>query len=156
MNETPNVPEVVVGNRPEYVWEIFAIFSFFEGIEEVLNQKVDSSNPSEISDRIGELIGYYSSSSQVCASAEWYRNSVYKHEYNRVFDVLKDKEIPKDLKGMTSPSMLKEYIKSRIADFEYVQTRADRINRAITHTIDGLRSMLSNAKNERSMSRHAQ
>lgn len=151
-----NLSQAVEAVRPAYVWELKDIFNFFEDIDSILALPVEAHMGDRISDRISELLIQYPSSTQVCASAKWYKAAVYKCEYDRIAQMIKSKDIPEELKGLTSPSILKNYIESRIADFIHIETKADRTNSAITHTLDALRSLLSSAKVERQISSYAQ
>lgn len=141
--------------RPDYVWTIEQIFDFFEQVDGVLSVKSSTTAGEAVADQIADLLMLYPASTNVLASAKWYANEAYRHEYNKVVEALKSAEQPKELKGALSPLAIKEYIKSRTADFIYILERADRCNAAITHSLDALRSVLSNLKAERQISNYA-
>jgi len=141
--------------RPEYVWTIDQIFQFFEQLDELLSVKISTVSGEAVADNMADLLMLYPSSVNVLSSAKWYANEAYRYEYNKVTEALKGKEQPKELKGVLSPLALKEYIKSRTSDFIYIADRAERCNAAITHSLDALRSVLSNLKAERQIQNYA-
>lgn len=141
--------------RPDYVWTIEQMFDFFEQIDGVMAVKASTTDGNAVADHIADLLMLFPSSTNVVASAKWYANEAYRHEYNKVTEALKANEQPKELRGVLSPLAIKEYIKSRTSDFIYIADRADRCNAAITHSLDALRSVLSNLKAERQISNYA-
>ena len=134
--------------RPEFVWSIGEIFTFFDRIESVMVVKINTDDGDAVSAMIADLLSLFSSSTNVCASASWYYEAAMRAEYEYVTSAIKTKEIPPDLKPLTSPSILSKYIAARCADFLYIRTKAERVNASITNTLDALRSILSKLKTD--------
>lgn len=134
--------------RPEFVWSLPEIFAFFDRIEAVMSEKLNTDDGDAVSTMIADLLSLFSSSTNVCASASWYYEAALRAEYEYVVSAVKTKEIPPDLKPLTAPSVLSKYINARCADFLYIRTKADRVNALITHTLDALRSVLSKLKTD--------
>lgn len=149
------LPQPPPTTRPDYVWTIQQLFDFFEQIDSVMAVKASTTDGNAVADYIADLLMLFPSSTNVLASAKWYANEAYRHEYNKVTEALKAGNQPKELRGVLSPLAIKEYIKARTSDFIYIADRADRCNAAITHSLDALRSVLSNLKAERQISNYA-
>jgi hypothetical protein len=104
--------------------------------------------------KISELINLYPSSSEALASATYWRDLMKKEEYDKVIKAIKNNQLGKDMAGVTSASNLTKYIESRIADANYLVTKAERLNRALTHAMEGYRSILSMEKESAKISNY--
>ena len=95
----------------------------------------------EVTARGNELVVHIARSGKLLADAKHHLNTKMKFE---VFDALKNTA---KQAGATSKAVNK-IIDSLCADEQYVVDWADRINRAATHQLDWLRSIISKAKVE--------
>lgn len=132
--------------EPDFVIKVEKLLENMDFIEDLISQQVEADNIEAISEMLQELSSWYSMSTNIVSSAKFYNDLAYKQEYERTVESIKKKNLPTDLKGITSPSVLKDYLKSRIAPFNALLERAERQNRGLTHRIDALRSLLSKEK----------
>jgi len=128
------------------MWNIEEIEKVLSLIEVAIEYREDNHNPEALAIKITELINLYPSSSEALASATYHRDNQRRIEYNNVVSAIKNKTLGKEMAGVTSASNLTKYIDSRIAHHNYIVTKAERLNRAITHAMDGYRSILSHEK----------
>lgn len=142
-------------NRPEYIWSIESIFAFFEQFDELASTPLNTDDGNAVSDRIADFLQLYPASVNVNASAVWYRDAAYKQEYHRIADGMKERANKTELQNLTSASVLREYIRSRCMEFNAMHERATRVNAAIAHSLDALRSLLSNIKTDKQISQYA-
>lgn len=153
-----NLPSSKIATpKPDYVWSIKSIFEFFDQVDSILKEPVNSGDIEGITQAIATLLTLYPASSDVCASADWYLSEAYRLEYEIILKGLNGRgdEMSREAKKVTSASNLKEYINSRLADWHYIKRRADRLNSAITHSLDGLRSILSKEKESMRIANYA-
>lgn len=137
-------------NRPEYLWSIETIFAFFDQYERMAGEPINTDDGQAVANRLAEFIPMLSASTNVCAAAKWYADAAYKEQFDLMADnIKKAKAEGLPIEGMASPSVVGQYIKSRCAEFNALQERAGRINAAITHTLDALRSLLSKIKTDK-------
>lgn len=148
-----HIPEPVA--PPDFVWPVDQMIEWMDELDTALMEPYKENDPDEMENRMLLMANQYAASCNVCASAKWYLAMVHKAHYEEVVKVLKDKEragvLSPDIKGAVAPANLKDYIKSRCADFIWMSERADRLNSAITHAIDAMRTALSRAKVERQL-----
>jgi len=142
--------------KPDHIWPINECQQVLEQIEQILTAKVDSSNGDAIAQTIGDLIAFYPSSSDVVSSLKWHQETAYRKEFEHIANYLKQGKGKAETAPLQVPSILKDYIKSRTADTQALLVKAERINAAITHSIEGLRSILSKLKEERKISSYQQ
>ena len=107
-----------------------------KGIEGFLREKVDSTNPLAVSDRMATVSSYIALSGAMLADAKYLYNQVYGEAIKSV--------INEDM----SASIMKDFAKAQCKDLSYLVDLSDRINRAATHELDSLRSILSSLKRE--------
>lgn len=113
-----------------------------------MSAKINTDDGEAIAGMIADLLALFSSSTNVCASANWYYEAAMRAEYEHVVTAIKTKEIPPELKPLTAPSVISKYISARCADFLYIRSKSERVNASITHTLDALRSVLSKLKTD--------
>jgi len=142
--------------KPDWIWNIDSCLTFLETAEGLIASPINTENGEELAAAIGDLIAMYPSSSSVVASMKYHNESNYRKQYEGIARHLKEGKASTDTLPLTVPSVLKDYIKSRTADTQALLVRAERINAAITHAIEGLRSVLSKVKEDRKMSNYAQ
>lgn len=138
------IPEYIV--VPTFVIDIDKIQEQISFIDDLLSQQVEADNIETISELLQELSSWYVLSGNIVASTKFYNDLAYKLEFERVTEKLKRGKIPDTLNGITSPSVIKEYIRSRVASWNALQSKAERQNSGLTHRIEALRSLLSKEK----------
>jgi len=142
--------------KPDWIWNIDSCLTFLETAEGLIASPINTENGEELAAAIGDLIAMYPSSSSVVASMKYHNEANYRKQYEGIARHLKEGKASTDTLPLTVPSVLRDYIKSRTADTQALLVRAERINAAITHAIEGLRSVLSKVKEDRKMSNYAQ
>lgn len=115
-------------------------------IEGLLELRVDTSNMNEIAGVLEEISAWYSQATDIVASSKFYADIAYSIEYGSVYQAMKQNDIPAGMKGIVSPSVIKEYIASRNASFNYLAKKAERLHSSLTHRIKALISLLSKEK----------
>ena len=136
------------------VWKVDAIIDALTQIENAIITDVQDTSPALLVMKISELINLYPSSSEALASATYWRDLMKKEEYDKVIKAIKNNQLGKDMAGVTSASNLTKYIESRIADANYLVTKAERLNQALTHAMEGYRSILSMEKESAKISNY--
>lgn len=142
MNATPPP------NKPEWIWSIEDIFAFFDQADAFLSEAINTDDGDAISQRIALLVSMFYPSTNVCAAAKWYTEAAKEQAYRDFADKLRERA-GETHKPLVAASVLKLFIESQSAEFQAMQVRADRLNAAITHTVEALRSILSRVKEER-------
>lgn len=107
-----------------------------KGIEKYLRNKVDSTNPQAVADRMADVSSYIALSGAMLADAKYLYNKAYGEAI---------KSIVNEDMGAT---IMKDFAKAQCKDLAYLVDLSDRINRAATHELDSLRSILSSLKRE--------
>jgi len=141
-------------NRPEWLWDIAAVFEFLNQADEALALPINTDQGEEVADRLAELIALFPASCNVVAACKWYEQAAYKQEFHMYAEELKSRA-GDTYKHLTAPSVLRDYLKSRTAEFQALYTRAERTNAAITHSMEGLRSILSKLKVDKQIENYA-
>lgn len=103
-------------------------------IGKAIGQKIDENNPEEIKGKIEELSSLLALSSHAVALSE----KVYNLKVLYLMD---------ELEGYSATEK-KMMIQGRASEEIYYLTLSERQNKALTHKIDGLRSILSYIKEE--------
>ncbi len=112
-----------------------------------MSSPFNESNHFEVSARIVEMSALLASAGNVQASAVYYAHEALRMTIHNYAQELKDRAEQKDIyKPLVSPSILNAYLKSRTAPYQYIKERAERCTAGLTHSIDALRSVLSNLK----------
>jgi hypothetical protein len=141
-------------NRPEWLWDIAAVFEFLNQADEALALPINTDSGEEVANRLAELIALFPSSCNVMAACRWYEQAAIEQVYRE--EALKMKErAGETYKAFVSPSVLNKYITARTAEFQALYTRAERTNAAITHSMEGLRSILSKLKVDKQIENYA-
>ena len=140
--------------QPRGIWPMESIYNFQDQLESFLGVTIGADNPEEIADRMAALLVFYPSSAMALASAKYWQAYTYRTEYNTAYKRTTQID-PGEAKAFFTPSILKEYINSRTAEYMALVTRCERGNSAITHTLDALRSILSHLKEERKIQNYA-
>jgi hypothetical protein len=146
MNEAPN--------RPEWLWSLESVFQFLEQADEAIALPINTENGEEVAERLAELIAMFPASCNVVAACKWYEQAAYKQEFHMYAEELKSRA-GETFRHLTAASVLRDYLKSRTAEVQALYTRAERTNAAITHAMEGLRSILSKIKEDKKISNYA-
>lgn len=140
-------------NRPEYIWAIQDVIAFAQETESFLTSEINVDDPDEIAGRIAMCINTIPSANNALAAAKWYTEAAYKMEYEAVWNKLTTDDVARP---MLAASVLKDYIRSRTAEFIAVLTRVEKLSSGLIHTLEGLRSILSKLKEDRRASSYGQ
>lgn len=117
--------------------EIENLKTVCDQIGKALSEKVDSSNPAEIVGKIEALTALFSSSAYAVSVA----NKLYSAKLMALtLEFANDKKLSVTEKKWVFDGKANEEL--------YFVNLADRQNRGLTHTIDGLRSVISYMKQE--------
>lgn len=96
-----------------------------------------------LSECIIELAQQLARSASICSDATFLSNTAKKQAYFNYVSSIESQQ-----KYHLSPMLIKDFISSKYAEEAACEIYAERINRALTHTLEGLRSVLSAAKTE--------
>jgi hypothetical protein len=141
-------------NRPEWIWSIESVFEFLNQADEALALPINTDSGEEVADRIAEFVNMFSASANVMAACKWYEQAAIEQVYREEALKMKDRA-GETYKSFVSPSVLNKYIAARTAEFQALYTRAERTNAAITHSMEGLRSILSKLKVDKQIENYA-
>jgi len=143
---------------PPMVWSIRDMLIWIEEVKEILGTPVNYSDMDDVSQRISILSSHLSSSVDVLASSKWFLSIARAQSFEFAWKKVKaqDREIMQVLNGVASATNVKAYIADRCADLIWLETSADRINSAIVHSLDALRSLLSKGKVDKQVSAYAE
>lgn len=102
-----------------------------------------SDDPVELTERLSRLNVYLARSGKIMADAQYLlakeKDSVFSSFGNRMFDA--------------PPSIVKELLSAKTADASYVCSWAERLNRAIVHAGDNIRTQVSFGKESLKLTR---
>lgn len=140
------------------VWPISRILGWVHQIEAELGTPYNVDDLDGIAERIASLAAQFSSSINAYASAKWYLAAAEAHSYDIVWGKIKamDPETAREMRGVASSQNVKKYIHDRCADLIWLEAQTERYNKAIAHTIDALRSILSKGKEDRKIAAYSQ
>lgn len=143
---------------PAMVWPVRSILQWIYEIKHELENPYNTADMDAIVQRIAKLAAQYSSSVDALASAKWYLAQAQAESFDYVWKRIKaqDSEIMRELRGVASSQNVKAYIQNRCADLVWLETSTERLNSAITHNVDALRSILSKGKVDMQINAYAQ
>ena len=118
-----------------------AILRELTEMQDFLNAEYSADVPAHLTARIQSLGAYMARSGKLKADAEY-------HYHGMVNSAIMD-NLKVVASGSLTPSTLNKLVESAAKDTKYLVTLADRTNRACTHQLDAMRSILSMAKAER-------
>ena len=95
-----------------------------------------SDNPEEVTDRGHDLTVYLAQTAKMLADAKYHLSKAKKGS------ILRNQTKP------LSPTIMRELVNSDTEDESYIVNWVERLNRACTHELDWLRSVLSKMKEE--------
>ena len=105
-------------------------------IQDVLERATQEDNIVEVAERSSELATYLAISGKMLADAKYWQDE----ELTSIMEEL----IPQKL----SPSVLKDFAKSKNKVYNHMVTICDRINKTCTHQLDWCRTIISKLKEE--------
>ena len=143
----PNFPESIP--RPDWVMNLGNVLAFTSTVTGLIETPYQQTGEA-VSDRIGDLVMLYPTSCAAIASAKWHRDELLKHTYETMIRKAKEND-EEAIKLFKSTSILKSLAESRVAELNALLALCERLNSAITHTVEAMRSVLSNLKAERAM-----
>lgn len=133
--------------KPDKVWSIADCFAFFDMADDAMRRPYNAANPFEVAERIVELSQLFPSAGDAQAAAVYYANEALRIEVHEYAQELKDRAEQKDIyKPLVAPSILNAYLKSRTAEYLHMKEKAERCTAGLVHSLDALRSVLSNLK----------
>lgn len=130
---------------PDYVMSIEKIEANLQHIDNLLSVTVDTTNLNSLGDHLADLQTWFPTSGNMVAAAEFYYQSVYELRYKEAWKQAK-KQTDEPDKYFFAPSILKEYLKSRCADWIWLKYKTERQNRSLTHILSNLRTLISKEK----------
>lgn len=133
--------------RPDQIWSIVDCFAFFDMADDAMRRPYNAANHFEVSERIVELSQLFPSAGDVQAAAVYYANEAFRVAVHDYAQELKDRAEQKDIyKPLVAPMVLSAYLKSRTAEYLHMKEKAERCSAGLVHSLDALRSVLSNLK----------
>lgn len=119
----------------------YGIASQIEAISALIHSEVDTMDIPAIMEKINQLTMYTANAAQLLADAK-------KNLLNKQLALISS--------GMPnlSPSIQAKWLQGSLAQEESLVTHCERLNAAITNSIEGLRSILSYAKTEMEQQKH--
>lgn len=108
-------------------------------IQEFLGEK-PAGDMNVMTMKLDMLIVYLSTTASLVADAEFWYNKAKRDAYYALEARYKEKE------RKFTPSLAKDFISADIAEETYAYTLAQRLNAAVTHSIEGLRTLISAEK----------
>ena len=142
----PTLPSAV--QCPDYLATLSEVLGFIVGVETLIETPYDTRSGDAVSARIADLTILLANSPKAISSARYYRDETLKY----VIEEMMKKAAASDdeaIKAFKTPSVINALASARCAELNALLVYCERLNAAITHSIEGLRSILSNLKAER-------
>lgn len=98
------------------------------------------SEPNDLIDRAEKLLILIAQSGNCLADAKWLQDKAVGEAIQKAINMAYDQKL--------SPSTINKFVNAEAKEFNYLVNTFDRINAAATHTLDGIRSILSYRKSE--------
>jgi len=142
----PEIPASI--QTPDYLSSLSGVLEFILSVETLIETPYDTKSGDVVAERISDLIYLFAGSTKAISSARYYRDETLKYVYE---EMLRKAALNDELaiKAFKTPSVINKIAETRVAELNALLVYVERINAAITHSIDGLRSILSNLKAER-------
>ena len=125
---------------------IAKLLANYNHITEILEQSIDSHNMELMGEYLEELTRWYGITPQMTGDARYYMDISHKYQYDQVVKMIKAGDLPTEFNGVTSSSVLKEYIRSRNAEFNALYEAMCRLNSSMGRRSDTIRTLLSKEK----------
>ena len=142
----PTLPSAV--QCPDYLATLSEVLGFIVGVETLIETPYDTRSGDAVSDRIADLTILLASSPKAISSARYYRDETLKHTYQEMMRKAAQND-DEAIRAFKQASIIKAIAESRGSELNALLVYCERLNAAITHSIEGLRSILSNLKAER-------
>lgn len=122
-----------------------SIHKELEDIQAFLEADYSADIPNHVQMRFDSLAVYMARSGKLKADAEYYYNSLVE---SAIMDALK-----RGYEDKLSASTINKFVEAAARNYKLLLTWADRVNRSCTHQHEGLRTVMSNLRAERFVSR---
>jgi formate dehydrogenase maturation protein FdhE len=140
--------------RPEWVAPLSDVLRFVLSVQTLIETPYQD-NGEAVMNRISDLLSLYPQSANAIASAKWHRDTVLKDILEDMLRKAKDND-EDAIRAFKTPSVIKQLAEARTAELNSLLVLTERLNSTITHSLDALRSVLSNLKEERRVQGYAQ
>lgn len=127
--------------KPSNITPQESIAQELETIQSFLEAEYNADVAAAVQERFDDLGQYMARSGKLKADAEWHYNQLTE---SAIMTAIKEAYIDK-----MSISTLNKYVASLAKDVKFLLTWADRVNRACTHQLEGMRSVMSTLRSER-------
>lgn len=144
--KTPHLPAAI--QAPEYLSSLGDVLRFILSVETLIDTPFDTRSGDAVVERIDKMTILLASSPKATASAKYYRDETLKHTYEEMMKKAAQND-DEAIKAFKQASVIKAIAESRVSELNALLTYCERLNAAITHSIEGLRSILSFIKEER-------
>lgn len=133
--------------RPEFIAPLSDVLRFVVSVQTLIETPY-ADNGDAVMNRISDLLSLYPQSANAIASAKWHRDTVLKEVIEDMLRKAKDSD-EGAIRAFKTPSVIKQLAEARTAELNSLLVLTERLNSTITHSLDALRSVLSNLKEER-------
>jgi formate dehydrogenase maturation protein FdhE len=140
--------------RPEWVAPLSDVLRFVLSVQTLIETPYQD-NGEAVMNRISDLLSLYPQSANAIASAKWHRDTVLKDVIEEMLRKAKDND-EDAIRAFKTPSVIRQLAEARTAELNSLLVLTERLNSTITHSLDALRSVLSNLKEERRVQGYAQ
>ena len=148
---TPTFPANI--QRPEFIAPLSDVLRFVVSVQTLIETPYQD-NGDAVMERMGDLLSLYPQSANAIASAKWHRDTVLKEVIEDM--LIKARANDEDaIRAFKTTSVIKQLAEARTAELNSLLVLTERLNSTITHSLDALRSVLSNLKEERRVQGYA-
>jgi formate dehydrogenase maturation protein FdhE len=140
--------------RLEWIAPLSDVLRFCISVQTLIETPYQD-NGEAVMNRISDLLSLYPQSANAIASAKWHRDMILKDVIEEMLRKAKDND-EDAIRAFKTPSVIKQLAEARTAELNSLLVLTERLNSTITHSLDALRSVLSNLKEERRVQGYAQ
>lgn len=140
--------------RPEWIAPLSDVLRFVVSVQTLIETPYQD-NGEAVMNRISDLLSLYPQSANAIASAKWHRDTVLKDVIESMLKKASENDADA-IRAFKTPSVIKQLAEARTAELNSLLVLTERLNSTITHSLDALRSVLSNLKEERRVQGYAQ
>ena len=139
--------------RPEWITPLSDVLRFVVSVQTLIETPYQDSGEA-VMNRMSDLLFLYPQSANAIASAKWHRDTVLKDVLEDMLRKARDND-EDAIRAFKTPSVIKQLAEARTAELNSLLVLTERLNSTITHSLDALRSVLSNLKEERRVQGYA-
>ena len=139
--------------RPEFIAPLSDVLRFVVSVQTLIETPYQD-NGDAVMNRISDLLSLYPQSANAIASAKWHRDTVLKEVIEGMLKKASENDADA-IRAFKTPSVIKQLAEARTAELNSLLVLTERLNSTITHSLDALRSVLSNLKEERRVQGYA-